>query len=137
MTGAMGSQVGSVVVDYLRNMAAKMSDGDVGYLGSNSFGIDITGSPAGGALKSVLNAMGAGVNLVEDLALGNISQQSAARDFGQIMKLVPLFNSLYAKAVGQMVMGGEQSMSQHKSLAHYEALYRKKIMKMQQERLAR
>ena len=32
MTGAMGSQVGSVVVDYLRNMAAKMSDGDVGYL---------------------------------------------------------------------------------------------------------
>ena len=115
----------------------KMSDGDVGYYGSNSFGIDWTGSPGGGALKSVTNAMGAGVSLIEDLALGTLSQQSAARDFGQIMKLVPLFNSLYAKAISQMVMGGEESMGQHKSLAHHEALYRKKILKMQQERLAR
>ena len=81
--------------------------------------------------------MGAGVSLIEDLVLGTLSQQSAARDFGQIMKLVPLFNSLYAKAISQMVMGGEESMGQHKSLAHYEALYRKKILKMQQERLAR
>ena len=137
MTGAMGSQVGSVVVDYLRNMAAKMSDGDVGYAGSNSFGIDWTGSPGGGALKSVTNAMGAGVSLIEDLVFGTISQRSAARDFGQIMKLVPLFNSLYAKAIGQMVMGGEEGMEQHKSLAHYESEYRKKIIKMQQERLAR
>ena len=137
MTGAMGSQVGSVVVDYMRNMAAKMSDGDVGYLGSNSFNIDWTGSPGGGALKSVTHAMGAGISLMEDLVLGTMSQQSAMRDFGQIMKLVPLFNSLYAKAVGQMVMGGEQSMSQHKTLAHHEALYRKKILKMQQERLNR
>ncbi|MEL6802191.1 MAG: hypothetical protein AAFO91_00220, partial [Bacteroidota bacterium] len=137
MTGALGSQVGSVAVDYVRNMAAKMTDGDVGYLGSNSYGIDFTGSPAGGALKSTINAMGAGVSLMEDLALGTMSQQSAMRDFGQIMKLVPLFNSLYAKSLGQMLMNGDEKLSTHKPLAHYEAQYRKKILQMQQERLAR
>jgi hypothetical protein len=134
-SGAMGSQLGSVIVDYLRNMAAKMTDGEIGYLGSNSYGIDLTSSPAGGALKKVLHLAGIPFTLGSSIAGGTFNQDTVFTELRNVAAASPLFGSLYGKFITELLVADKQNMVDHKNKAYYDSQYRKKIIDLQKQKI--
>ena len=125
--GAYMSQLNAVAVDALRNQSAKMGIPGFGYLGKNSMGIDLTSSPAGGAMLKMMNMLMMAPRAVGDAMTGDYTDRRAMDDAMIIRDALPGFNNMFMKG-----LAGYMINDSAKSLSERERAYQKKLRKAQQ-----
>ena len=124
--GAYMSQLNSVAVDYARNAAAKTGVPGFGYLGKNSFGVDFTSSPAGGAALKIMNMLMMAPRAAIDGVTGDYTDQRLMSDAQLIRDIIPGFNNMFIKGLTSMAV---MDPAQGKSVYEYSRDYDKRLRK--------
>jgi len=124
--GAHMSQLNAVAVDALRNQAAELGIPGFGYAKKQSFGFDLTSSPAGGALLKGMNTLFTPFRAASDMVKGQYGSERAMEDAGVVRDMLPGFGMLFSKALTSYAMSPDgQSMSE------IEHQYQERLKKMQ------
>lgn len=124
--GAYMSQLNAVAVDALRNQSAELGIPGFGYAKKQSFGFDLTSSPAGGALLKGMNTLFTPFRAAADMAKGQYGSERAWDDAMVVRDMLPGFGMLFSKA-----LAGYASSSEGQSMSQIESEYQQRLKKVQ------